>query len=458
MKPALSLGLAAGTVVACTTASEPIHSRGDPFSGGSTTVFDATKDAYSNQAANLRGDRADSFNFGHAIFTRNWVTAPATTGDMDGLGPRFNQRSCSGCHSRDGRAAPIDARGELLGMLFRLSVPGEDIHGGPLGDPTYGGQARPNAILGIPPDGMPRVAYEESPGTYGDGSPFSLQTPMYSVEGWGYGRPAADLMIGPRVAPATIGLGLLEAIPESAILANVKSGDSDGVVGKPNRVWDPAHGRTTLGRFGWKANVPSVRVQTAGAFDGDMGITSTLFPDETCTARMTACAAAPAGGKPEIDDAKLAAVVFYMQTLGVPARRAVSDETALHGETLFNVFGCSSCHVETFRTETLDGVPEVERQTIHPYTDLLLHDMGPALADGRPDYEATGSEWRTPPLWGVGMLKTVNGHDRLLHDGRARGFAEAILWHGGEADRARERFRNASVRDRSALLEFLGSL
>jgi CxxC motif-containing protein (DUF1111 family) len=189
-----------------------------------------------------------------------------------------------------------------------------------------------------------------------------------------------------------------------------------------------------------------------------MGITSTPFPDESCTPTMKACLAAPTGGKPEIDDAKLAAVVFYMRTLAVPARRAISDAKALRGEGLFESIGCSSCHVETFHTASLDGIPEVAEQTIHPYTDLLLHDMGDGLADHRPDYEASGSEWRTPPLWGIGLLQTVNGHDRLLHDGRARGLAEAILWHGGEATAARERFRNASAADRDALLAFLGSL
>lgn len=452
------VSLAAGALVACATRIESAPAPADALSGGTTTVFDTTKDAYSNQAANLSGEHADVFAFGHAIFNRNWVTAPATTDDMDGLGPRFNQRSCSGCHSRDGRAPPFDRQGQLLGMLFRLSIPGTDEHGGPLGDPMYGGQVRPNAILGVPSDGTPRVTYEEQPGTYADGTPFSLQRPHYAVEAWGDGPPAAGLMIGPRVAPATIGLGLLEAIPDAALLANVRSGDPDGVVGRPNHVWDPIRRASVIGRFGWKANVPTVFQQTAGAFSGDMGITSSLFPDELCTLQMTACQNAPRGGTPEIDDAKLAAVVLYMQTLAVPARRAVEDGTALRGEALFKSFGCASCHVETFVTGKLDGVPEVEAQTLHPYTDLLLHDLGAGLADDRPDYEASGSEWRTPPLWGIGLLQAVNGHQLLLHDGRARGFAEAILWHDGEARAARERFRSANARDRAAILAFLGSL
>lgn len=430
----------------------------DPLSGGRTTVFDTTKDAYGNQAANLKDEHTDGFSLGHAIFSRNWVTAPATTEDMDGLGPRFNQRSCSACHSRDGRSPPFDKSGAQLGILFRLSIPGNDPHGGPLGDPTYGTQLRPNAILGIPADGVPHVTYEEVTDTYGDGTSFSLRVPHYTIDGWNFGAPAGDLMLSPRVAPFTIGLGLLEAVPEAAILANVRSGDPDGVVGRANHVFSAEKNAQTLGRFGWKANVPSVLEQTAGALDGDMGITSSFNPNETCTPPMKACLAAPNGGHPEIDDAKLAALTLYMRTLAVPARRDTANPTVRRGEKLFGSFGCAKCHTDTFETGAFPALPEVENQTIHPYTDLLLHDMGPKLADGRPDYEATGSEWRTPPLWGIGLLRTVNDHELLLHDGRARGMAEAILWHGGEATAAREKFRTASAEDRDALVVFLNSL
>ena len=362
----------------------------------------------------VKGDRAGGFTLGHAIFDENWVTAPATTDDQDGLGPRFNQRSCSACHSKDGRAPPFDRTGAQLGMLFRLSIPGADPHNGPLGDPNYGGHLRTSAILGSPADGVPHVAYTEGPRAYGDGTAYSLQKPAYTIDGWNDGNPSAGLMISARVGPFTIGLGLLEAIPESAILANVKSGDPDNVVGRPNHVWDPESNSTVLGRFGWKANVATVRQQTAGAFQGDMGITSSLNPSETCTPTMTACLAAQSGGAPEIDDSKLDAVVFYMRTLAVPARRSLDDEAAQHGAQLFDQFHCSSCHVATFQTGTDTDVPEVAGWTIHPYTDLLLHDMGTDLADNRADYEASGSEWRTPPLWGIGLLQTVNGHTPSL--------------------------------------------
>jgi len=448
----------AACIAACSETTAAPEDAVDVRLGGDTTVFDTTNGAYANAAANLKGDRLDQFSFGHSVFKRNWVTAPATTEDMDGLGPLFNQRACSSCHSRDGRAEPLDPSGAMLGMLLRISVPGADEHGGPLGDPIYGTQIQPNAILGVPAAAKPRVTYEEKPGTYGDGTPFSLRIPRYTVDGWGYGEPSPDLMISPRVAPVVIGLGLLEAVPESAILEGVKTNDPDGVRGHANHVWDVARGVTAIGRFGWKANVPSVLQQTAGAFLGDIGITSSLFPTEACTAPMTECSAATSGGAPEVDDARLKATVLYMQTLAVPARRGASDAKALRGEALFDSMGCASCHRTTFETGAFPDVPEVAFQTIHPYTDLLVHDMGEELADGRPDYEASGTEWRTPPLWGIGLLSTVNGHEFLLHDGRARGLAEAILWHGGEATAARERFRLAPAADRDALLAFLRSL
>lgn len=472
MNRVLAFSLTAATLVAACGGSDddkkpsspPTADAGAPaidpnaLSGGLTTVFDATKDAYAQMAPTVKGDRTNDFTLGHAIFDENWVTAPATTEDQDGVGPRFNQRSCSACHSKDGRAAPYDSTHAQLNLLLRLSIPGTDEHNGPLGDPIYGTQLRPVAILGIPADGVPHAAYVEVPGTYGDGTAYSLQKPTYTIDGWGDGAPASGLMISARVGLFAIGLGLLEAIPETAILANVKSGNPDNVVGKPNHVWSPESNSTVLGRFGWKANVATVKQQTAGALQGDMGITSSLNPSETCTPTMTKCLAAPNGGTPEIDDDKLDALVFYMQTLAVPARRNLDDPNAQHGAQLFDQMGCSSCHTTTFQTDPNAKLPEVANQTIHPYTDLLLHDMGADLADNRPDYEASGSEWRTPPLWGIGLLQTVNGHTLLMHDARARNFAEAILWHGGEATAARERFRTAAAADRDALTTFLQSL
>jgi CxxC motif-containing protein (DUF1111 family) len=256
-----------------------------------------------------------------------------------------------------------------------------------------------------------------------------------------------------------IGLGLLEAVPESTLeaLADESDHDGDGISGRVNLVWDVREGRARPGRFGWKANVTTIAQQTAGAFLGDLGITSSMFPDEACPDGQTACRAAPNGGAPELTDQKLDAVVLYARSLAVPARRGVGDARVTRGEALFAQAGCGSCHTPKLVTGDSD-VPAFTRQTIRPYTDLLVHDLGPELADGRPDGRASGSEWRTPPLWGLGLLERVSKHQHLLHDGRARGVAEAILWHGGEAANARERFRTLSKEDRAALLAFLSAL
>ncbi len=431
----------------------------DSKSGGAATTLDDTSQAYGNSIRKLNDEQAGLFSLGHSVFSRAWVTAPATTDNLDGLGPLFNARACASCHSKDGRSAPFNNSGGLLGMLFRLSIPGESAHGGPNPDPVYGDQLRPFGILGVPGDGTPHVSYEEQPGSYGDGTEFSLQKPSYSIDGWNYGEPNENIMISPRTGPSVIGLGLLEAVPEKEILEGAHPADEDGVAGVANYVWDAGKEQTVLGRFGWKANQPTTMQQTAGAFVGDIGITSSLFQNGTCTSTMTACNEAISGADPdfELSDQSWQAVSFYMRSLAVPARRDVDDQVALQGERLFTNFGCASCHRSTLHTGVTDA-EALSNQTIHPYTDLLLHDMGPELADGRPDYLADGNQWRTAPLWGLGLLQKVNQHSFMLHDARARGFAEAILWHGGEGATARENFRMASADERNALLKFLESL
>jgi CxxC motif-containing protein (DUF1111 family) len=312
----------------------------------------------------------------------------------------------------------------------------------------------------VPGEGRARVAYDEVPGAYGDGTPYTLLRPRISIEELAFGPMAADVMLSPRVAPAMFGLGLIEGVAEADILAAVDEHDrdGDGISGRANQVWDVRAGATRLGRFGWKANQPSLEQQNAGAFLGDVGITSPLFPGENCPAGQGQCAAAPNGGAPEIDDDKLGDVTYYARLLAVPARRDVDDPTVLRGKRLFAEAGCTGCHTPAFTTSEVDGFPELSHQTIRPYSDLLLHDMGEGLADGRPDFLATGREWRTPPLWGIGLVETVNGHSRFLHDGRARDLAEAVLWHGGEAEAARDAFRALDAGDRAALLRFLESL
>jgi CxxC motif-containing protein (DUF1111 family) len=433
----------------------------DPLSGGATTVFDTTVNAFAQPAANLPFAERPDFFTGNALFNRNWVTAPSSTTGSDGLGPIFNAASCSACHFKDGRGRPPESATEAFeSLLVRLSVPGEDAFDGTVAEPRYGRQLGHRAVLGVAPEGRPSLAFEERPGTYGDGTPYSLRVPRLAIDDLAYGPLASETLTSVRVANAVFGLGLIAAIDEATLLvrADPDDADGDGISGRPNRVWDLRRQETVIGRFGWKANAATIEQQGAGAFLGDIGITSPLFLDEDCTAVETACRNAPNGGVPEIDQLKLDFVTFYVTLLAVPARRDVDDPVVRRGEGLFAAAGCGSCHVPTTVTGELPGFPAVSHQTIHPYTDVLLHDMGPDLADGRPDFLASGSEWRTPPLWGIGLFETVNEHTLLLHDGRARGFAEAILWHGGEAEAAREAFRTMSADDRAALVRFLESL
>jgi CxxC motif-containing protein (DUF1111 family) len=434
-------------------------------SGGDGTTFTVGKNAFTQASENLVGSRRDPFFDGNSTFNRNWTTAPASTTANDGLGPTFNARSCSTCHFKDGRGRPPLSEDEPMStMLIRLSIPGTDEHGGPNPEPTYGGQLNPLAILGVPGEGDPRVVTTLKKGKYDDGSAYELAVPSYELKDLAYGDLAPGAMLSPRTAPQMIGLGLLAAIAEDDIVAQADpdDADADGISGRPNRVWDAINASVALGRFGWKANQPSLEQQDAGAFLGDIGISSALFPDQNCTAAQTDCQGARTGGAtdgdPEIDDKHRAQVDYYSKYLAVPARRDVNETEVLRGEKLFGQLGCASCHTPTFKTSDFEDFPELSQQTIHPFTDLLLHDVGDALADGRPDFEADGNEWRTPPLWGIGLFQDVSGHTRFLHDGRARNLEEAVLWHGGEAQSATDAFKALAQNERDTLLKFLGSL
>lgn len=429
--------------------------------GGSTSRVSANRNSFSLPAPGLTDEERRTFEVGDSFFTQNWVTAPASTDARDGLGPLFNAQACSSCHLFDGRGIPPDPDGDdaALGLLFRLSVPGsDDVTGEPLPDPVYGGQLQDRAILGVAPEGQMGIEYELVAGEYADGTPYELRRPEYFIDEPMLGAPSVDLLIGPRLAPQVIGMGLLEDIPDEAILAvaDPDDEDGDGISGRPNAVWSVREEATVLGRFGWKANVGTVEEQVAGAFLGDIGITSSLHPYENC-GEVAECAAAPDGGSPEVTDERLAAVTHYQRTLSVPAMRDATDPIVLEGSAVFDDLGCQSCHVREFRTGESD-VETLADQVIHPFTDLLLHDMGDGLADGRPDFAATGSEWRTPPLWGIGLIDEVNGERFLLHDGRARTLEEAILWHGGEAQAAADGFRELEAAKRAALLVFLEAL
>ncbi len=426
--------------------------------GGETTAFSKSGNAFELSARNLTNELRRTFEVGDSFFNQNWVSAPASTEARDGLGPTHNALSCSSCHSHDGRAKPPDNPDDPeRGLLLRLSIPTQH---GPEDEPRYGGQLQDRSILSVPAEGQIVILYREASGEYPDGVMYKLRRPVYSIEDLAFGPLHPEVQISPRIAPATIGMGLLEAIPEERILAlaDPDDADGDGISGRPNYVWDVRLGKLVLGRFGWKANQPTVEQQAAAAFLGDIGITSSLFPEENCPPGQGECSQAPNGGKPEIPDSRLEKVTIYIQTLAVPAMRNTEDETIRQGARLFVESQCSVCHTPRQETGETHPLEPLRGQVIFPYTDLLLHDMGEDLADNRPDGQASGREWRTPPLWGIGLVETVNGHTMFLHDGRARNLEEAILWHGGEAEESRQHFMDLTQEERQALIKFLESL
>ena len=332
-------------------------------------------------------------------------------------------------------------------------------------EPTYGGQLQDVAVPGLAAEGRIRIARTEREVVLDDGTEATLEEPRYAIDDTGYGPLDPSVMTSPRVASPMIGLGLLEAVAESDILARADPDDTDGdgISGRARRVWSPEHGRMMLGRFGWKAGTASIVDQSAVAISGDIGISSPLAPAPwgECTERQQICRLAPHGataGGFEAPAAVMDAIVFYSRHLAVPARRGADDPTVLQGKAVFYRIGCTGCHTPKHATRSDWPVEELAGQLIWPYTDLLVHDMGDGLADGRPEGGASGREWRTAPLWGIGLTNAVNGHTRFLHDGRARNLVEAILWHGGEAEAATAAFRSMSRPERNALLAFLNSL
>lgn len=449
------------------TQAEP----GEALSGGATTVQRSDKNAFSLPSANLPPVKRVDFSVGNSFFRSPWVIAPSTTTARDGLGPLFNTNGCQNCHIRDGRGHPPQAGdSNAVSMLVRLSIP--DHAGsadvvqrlGVVPEPVYGTQLQDMAVPGVAPEGKVRVEYDPLTVRFRDGTEVELRQPTLRITQLGYGPLHPDTHISVRIAPPMIGLGLLEAIPEAAILANADpdNKDDDTISGRPNWVWDAARQQVALGRFGWKAGQPNLNQQNAHAFSGDLGLTTSLLPADDCTPAQTACLQAPNGngpqGEPEVSDNILRLVEFYTRNLGVPARRQVDDPQVLAGKNLFFKAGCQQCHTPQFTTRADAAEPELANQIIRPYTDLLLHDMGEGLADNRSEFQATGREWRTPPLWGLGLTQTVSGHTQLLHDGRARNVLEAILWHGGEAQAAQRQVLAFDTEQRAALLAFLNSL
>jgi CxxC motif-containing protein (DUF1111 family) len=407
-------------------------------------------EAFSQPLQGLDGPQSASFRRGSALFRQAWLIGPSEDHpDLVGLGPLYNRLSCIACHVKNGRgAAPDPENGLARHMVARLSVEGSDARGGPRAHPAYGAQLNPEGVPGVAGEGQAVITYEDLAVALEDGERVTLHRPKLSFRNLAYGELGPDVRISLRNAPPVFGLGLLEAVPEEEILAGK---------GKPNYVWDLEANARRLGRFGLKANQPSLKQQIANAFAEDIGVTASLFPQENCAPGQSACLHA-GSRKPDLSDAQLDAVTAYIRWLAVPARRSVDDPGVVAGEAQFRALGCPTCHRETLTLGDFVDAPSLGGAEIHPYSDLLLHDMGEGLADGRTDYEAGPRDWRTPPLWGLGLAGKGGDGVNYLHDARARTLTEAILWHGGEAQDAADRFRRLRKNEREALLAFLNSL
>lgn len=422
--------------------------------GGDGTVSNYGPGAFSQAAANLSESEVARFRIGDRFFTQPWTSAPGGALESDGLGPTYLATSCAGCHPADGRSsAPLAVpdRGSPILRFVDDSGNASDLS-------DYRVQLQTDAIEGVAKEGELVLRWEYVEGAYPDGSPFSLRFPVVDATGT-FDDLGASIATGVRVGPSLIGLGLLEAIPQQELIdgADPNDANGDGISGTVSMVQPLAGGDAVFGRFGLKGNVASVADQTAIAYLLDMGITSPLLPDENCPPIQVACIRAPSGGAPEISQNRFDDVVLYAQTLAVPARPFASDDSILDGQRLFEDLGCSQCHVQKWETGD-HPVQALAQQTIYPYTDLLLHDMGEGLSDGRSDGAASATEWRTPALWGLGLTRTVNASAGFLHDGRARTVEEAVLWHGGEATAAQRAFTELSESDRQLVLNFLKSL
>lgn len=441
-------------VAACHKAATFDESNYDErLSGGAATVFDQSSRAFTNAMPGLSEFEEHLHELGDAAFEQTFVAAPAPVNN--GLGPVYNNVSCISCHHNDGKGTPT-AGYNNSSLLFRISIPGVDDHGGPAAIGGYGGQLQDRGTFGHAAEGKVDISYTDLMVTYPDGNTVTLRQPAYTLHDTYTGVPASCLM-SPRLAPPVFGLGLLELVPESEMqaIADQQAAEGKGISGRINYGYNVMSGKAEPGRFGLKATVPTILQQVAGAYNQDMGITNKVFNTESCWDQPQYDGLSDDA---ELPDSLLNAVTFYVKTLAVPARRDVADPTVRQGQMLFAQTGCASCHQPTLQTDVDVRFPALSNQRIHPYTDLLIHDMGAGLADGRPDFMASGTEWRTATLWGIGLFGLTNGVPYYLHDGRARSIEEAILWHGGEAEGVKQAFMNLSALEREAVIRFLQSL
>ena len=453
-----------------------IYQPGEAWPGGSTSQpAKRLRDAFSQPSATLPFEQRLDFHIGQSLFEKLWVASPSSTAASDGLGPLFNARACAGCHLRNGRGhPPATADGNAVSLFLRLSVAPDpqqrrQMEAGTLAnvpDPVYGRQLQNFSVQNVPAEGRLGVEYSDQVVRLADGSDVHLRRPRYRILQPGYGPVAAELNLSPRLAPPMIGLGLLEAVPESALVAREDPEDrnGDGISGRLNRVWSEREQRVVAGRFGWKAGNGTLADQNDSALAGDIGIGNALFPSPhgDCMPTQAACLQAPHGNTEAQDNLEAAravtdSILLYSRHLAPPLRPNAQQPDVLAGKAIFDRIGCTGCHIPNLHTAKGAAAP-LAGQSIWPYSDLLLHDMGPDLADGHEEYRARGREWRTAPLWGLGLAKKLNPKSGYLHDGRARTPLEAALWHGGEAEVAKQQLISLDANARRQLLEFLDSL
>ena len=449
----------------------------EEFSGGEGTVKVNNKNSFSLPMKNLRADQKIDFLIGNGLFKREWIPAPSIKTSSDGLGPFFNASSCQGCHIKDGRGHPPNLTldfDDSISMVFHLSIPPQtedDVNLlntyqiKSIDDPMYGGQLSDFAIDDLLPEGQIEINYEFIPVAFENGTVVTLSKPIYSIKELNYGDLHPNIQISARVAQPMIGLGLIQSIDPNDILANQDPDDenNDTVSGVANIVWDYSSNNTNIGLFGWKAAQPSIRQQSADAFHNDMGLSSVHYPNgSNCTEKQTECNQFENGNDLnndfELSSGQINLIEFYSSHLAVPARRDHDNEKVLAGKKIFYESGCTSCHTPKFITAKSNYSSALSEQLIWPYSDFLLHDMGDGLADESNAFKASGREWRTQPLWGIGLTETVNGHTKFLHDGRANNLLEAILWHGGEAESSKQKILKLSVEQVENLIKFIESL
>ncbi len=430
----------------------------------------ADSEAYSQPLPSLTYKQQQVFMAGRGHFDRRWVIFGVAAGDW-GLGPTFIADRCVACHVGGGRGAPpAQASEQLTSMLVRISLPGKGEHGAPKVVPNYGDQLQNRALQGqsfewsysdkpVPTEADVFLDWVESSVTLADGTIVPLRKPKLRLENLNFGPLPSNVEISLRIAQPIFGMGLLEAVSEETLREVVARQRALGFNGHLNTVWDDINKRPALGRFGWKANQPSVRQQIAAAALGDMGVTSSLYVEQNCPLAQDICALEVPGNRPELIDPDWNDLEIWTLGLAVPAPRDQTAPDLQRGAKLFEEAKCAVCHLPALTTaDKFDRLPQLAQQSFHAYTDLLLHDMGDELADGRPDFAAGPRDWRTPPLWGLGLSQTVSNSMAMLHDGRARNTTEAILWHGGEATVSREAFARMSKENRAALLKFLASI